>query len=300
MPKTTTHLPNDYERMIPEYHKGGQVYGEHVGRYEAVKNIVENKIVLDIACGSGYGTAILSNSAAHVTGVDVSSESVDYAKERYNRKNINYVCGEGTQIPCKDNTFDVIISFETIEHIEKYNEFLIECRRVLKKGGLLIISTPNDLEFAEGNHFHIHQFKYVELIKLLKTRFSSTKSFFQATWISSLIGEEEEMNKEWRGQIDFIQAAPIPIEKVLYFYILCSDRPINERIKPLNVLGEHWSERKNVERESNHIKTRDRIKVLENDVKDYKVELSEIKNSKSFKIVRKIGNIKRAITGHFQ
>lgn len=148
-------LENDYERMVPEYHEGKLIYAEHVTRYLAAQSVVKDKVVLDIASGSGYGTKILAESAKFVYGVDVNEAAVNYSKKKYASKNIEYLVGDGESIPLKDNSVDVVITFETIEHIKNYSKFLDEVARVLKPDGLAIVSTPNDLEFAEGNHFSL-------------------------------------------------------------------------------------------------------------------------------------------------
>lgn len=238
-------LKNDYERMVPEFHKGAQIYGEHVGRYEAALNIVTNKKVLDIACGSGYGSYILSKNAQSVVGVDVSQQSIDYATAYYKRKNITYKKSNGRSIPFGDNEFDVIISFETIEHIDDYNFYMKEIKRCLKDDGLFILSTPNKQEFAEGNHYHLHEFKETELTNLIKKYFKNTEKYYQATWICNIINTEKIMlNDNIDQKIKTQQTAPINPDQFLYFYYLCSNRKISEVVDPLCVLGEHWSEKK--------------------------------------------------------
>src|SRR6185436_11181815 len=95
-------LENTGERMIPALHAGELMYAEHVTRYEAAAAIIKDKVVLDIASGSGYGTKMLAEHAKKVYGVDVSAEAVDYAKERFSAKNVEYRVGSGTQIPLED------------------------------------------------------------------------------------------------------------------------------------------------------------------------------------------------------
>lgn len=237
-------LPNDFERMIPEYHRSTIIYGEHIVRYLSAAKLLKGKRVLDIASGSGYGTQILAEHAKHIIGVDISEESVLYAEQNYAGKNIEYRVGDGEKIPLKDNSVDVVVSFETIEHIKDYEGFIQETKRVLTEDGLLILSTPNDLEFAEGNHFHLHEFTYDELRGLAKKYFKNDKSYFQGTWLYSGLMSEDKISKEKSYKIDTLNAAPLKPENYLYFFLLCSNRDITEEVTDFGVISEHWSARK--------------------------------------------------------
>ncbi len=241
--QTKTTLPNDFERMVPEYHKGLSAYGEHVARYEVIGAVLRGKTVLDIASGSGYGTAILAKEATHVYGVDVFAPAVAYAKENYGASNITYLVGDGVKIPLEDAAVDVVISLETIEHIEDYEQFMCEVKRVLKPDGLLILSTPNDKEFIEDNHHHIHEFEHDELEQLVKKYFSEMKPYYQATWVCNIVGEQRLLTTEWREPITFMQACPLELDQALYFFFLCANRPITEELVALGCISEHHSDR---------------------------------------------------------
>lgn len=295
MQKHKTVLPNDYERMIPEYHKGTGVYGEHIARYSAIGSITKNKVVLDIASGSGYGTAIIAHNAKQVTGVDVSEEAVAYSRENYAAPNITYKVGDGEKIPADDRSFDVVTSFETIEHIKDYKKFMDECVRVLKDDGIFLLSTPNDEEFAEGNHFHLHEFKHDELMKLAKKYFTYVKPYYQATWIGNMVGDEKMLSSEWEESTHFIHTAPIDRKKYLYFYFLCSNRPITEHVENIGVISEHWSERKKVEQESKQRLTDQHIVNLEEIVTSLKAENEALKKSLPHKISTRLSTLKNVI-----
>lgn len=231
------------ERMVPAYSKGKLVYGEHIVRYEAVKDIVKGKVVLDIASGSGYGTAIIANYAKKAIGVDLESEAIKYAKKNYPAKNIEFLQGDGTKIPLDDKSVDVVVSCETLEHIEAYDTFMKEIKRVLKPDGLLVLSTPNDIEFPEGAHYHVHEFEHAEFKKLVKKYFKNSKPYYQATWIYNALLDEKELNTEWEKDVKTLNAAPVKLDKVLYFYFLCSNRAIKEKLEPIGAISEHWSTR---------------------------------------------------------
>ena len=234
-------LVNDYERMVPEFHKDNLIYAEHITRYMAAKPLMKNKVVLDIASGSGYGTKMLAETAKYVYGVDVNEAAIQYARKNYSEKNIEYLIGDGESIPLEDNSVDVVITFETIEHIKNYKKFLMEIERVLKPDGLAIVSTPNDLEFAEGNHFHLHEFKYNELILLLKKHFKNIDTYFQSTWKYVSIGTEEQLSEHTDGVT--LNLTKKKRDQHLYFYLLASNRKIKEKIEHIAALGEHYSDR---------------------------------------------------------
>lgn len=308
-------LDNDYERMIPELHTQTLMYAEHMTRYYAATDIVKNKTVLDIASGSGYGTKMLAKHARKVYGVDVNEAAVKYSKKHFSGDNIEYLVGDGESIPLKDSSVDVVITLETIEHIQDYKKFIDEIERVLRPDGLLIVSTPNDLEFAEGNHFHLHEFEYKELVDLLKSHFEYIKPYFQATWKYVAIESEDKFNKSSTFNISTINLAPKEREKYLYFYILCSKRDIKENIVPVAALGEHYSDRAQATEKSERAETErilvarckqadKEIKQLQQDVQlqqnetiQIKKEFNTIVNSRAYRYACKARELKAKILG---
>jgi ubiquinone/menaquinone biosynthesis C-methylase UbiE len=242
-------LEDTGERMIPAYHRTNMVFGEHIVRYEAAVPLVKGKTVLDIASGSGYGTDLLSTNAKKVYGVDVSKEAIAYATKNYGSSKATFTLGDATAIPLADDSVDVVVSFETLEHIEDYEKFMTEISRVLRPDGLLILSTPNEIEFPESNHFHIHEFEEDELEKLVKKHFKHTKKYFQGTWLYNALVEPKMLSETWRDAIDTMQTAPIPSSKSIYFYMLCSNRKLTESVTPVAAISEHWSERRKQEYE---------------------------------------------------
>lgn len=245
--KTDKSIEDTGERMVPAYHKGKLVYGEHIVRYEAARQLVAGKTALDIASGSGYGTALLGESAAKMYGVDVDADAIAYAQKNYGSKNIEFLKGDGKDIPLADNSVEVVVSFETIEHIEDYRHFMAEVKRVLTDDGLFILSTPNDVEFPEGAHFHIHEFERKELQKLVAQYFKQTKEYFQATWLFNGLMDEQQLGSEWLSSLPTQNVAPVKSDKAIYFYMLCANRKITEAVEPLGAISEHWSERKTLE-----------------------------------------------------
>lgn len=142
-------------------------WGEHAARYVfALQYVRENK-VLDIACGTGYGVGMLQQEASFVVGVDIDAEAVSQARSECSAKG-GVLLGNGLGLPFAPETFDVITSFETLEHLERRAEFVAELHRVLKPNGLLLLSTPNALysQPVNGvpvNPFHVHEYEPDEL-----------------------------------------------------------------------------------------------------------------------------------------
>jgi len=249
--KNNDQLENDYERMVPEFHKGHLIYAEHITRYLAAQPVAKGKVVLDIASGSGYGTKMLAETAKFVYGVDVNQRAINYSKKNYNGKNIEYLVGDGEKIPLEDGSVDVVVTFETIEHIKNYKQFAKEIKRVLKPDGVAIFSTPNDDEFAEGNHFHHHEFKYDELKLLLKKYFKHIDSYFQSTWKYVSVGTELDLSQDVSTTV--LNMSKKDQNKHLYFYFVCSNKPIKETINYTAALGEHYSDRQLNEIETQHL-----------------------------------------------
>jgi len=173
------------ERVVPG--KTPQtIYDEHIYRYIFAASLAENKLVLDVACGTGYGVGyMVEKGAGEVVGVDISMAAVDYAQERLGRNNkASFVCADAIRLPFVDNAFDIVVSFETIEHIRQCRKFLAECRRVLKENGLLICSTPNRRIFSPNlakpiNTFHVKEFWPEEFSRLLRRYFADITLYGQ-------------------------------------------------------------------------------------------------------------------------
>lgn len=191
------------ERFVPGI-RDVQLEIEHYQRYESVQELVRHKTVLDAACGEGYGSNILAGTAEKVIGLDISDEAVERAKIKYrDTANLSFVIGSIAKLPLEDNSVDIIVSFETIEHVSEELQvgFLQEIERVLRKDGILVMSTPNKEIYSDlysyKNEFHIKEFYKDEFTRFLGTKFENIKLYNQyfeiASFIDSVDGVDERV-----------------------------------------------------------------------------------------------------------
>jgi GT2 family glycosyltransferase/ubiquinone/menaquinone biosynthesis C-methylase UbiE len=184
-------LPFTGERVIPDDPLTPKyVMADHLMRYMFSLDYVVDKIVLDAACGTGYGSDILATKAKYVYGFDINRSSIDYCRTHYSRSNLEYSMANMNDIPFPDNKFEAIICFEAIEHISEIDgiQFLSESVRVLNDNGILIISTPTD--DRDDNMFHISNYNKNEFLELLKKYFGSVKMHYQQLGSKSFSKEE--------------------------------------------------------------------------------------------------------------
>ena len=132
------------ERLVPDRDDLSDLYYEHVSRYLLAAPFASGKRVLDLGCGCGYGAAILADrGAADVVGVDASPEAIGYSRERYARPNARFEVMDARALEFPDGAFDLVVSFEVLEHLGDHERFLDEAARVLAAGGGFLVSTPN-------------------------------------------------------------------------------------------------------------------------------------------------------------
>lgn len=180
---------------------------EHLHRYAITLDFCAKKTILDIACGEGYGSNLIARKALKVIGVDIAFDVIESAQLKYQNNNLQFLQGSADKIPCENNFFDVVVSFETIEHHDKHHEMLSEIKRVLKPEGLTIISTPDKLIYTDKkmrkNPYHIKELYKNDFISLLSAYFSNVRIFRQKSFFSSLIIPDEI--KEFSKNIKFYQ-----------------------------------------------------------------------------------------------
>ncbi|TAM31916.1 MAG: methyltransferase domain-containing protein [Paraburkholderia sp.] len=216
------------ERYVPT--EEGDMRYEHLHRYGWAAQTVKGLHVLDIACGEGYGSAILAKYAKDVTGVDISHEAVEHAVARYGDvPNLSFRQGSATAIPLADASVDAVVSFETLEHLTQHDEMLAEIHRVLKPGGFLILSSPNKKVYSDDrnfkNEFHVRELYFAELDALVKRYFSGVTYYGQRLATSSVILPEDRQDAAYSAltldQAGVTVRTP-KLDAIMYFLAVCS------------------------------------------------------------------------------
>lgn len=178
------------ERFIPT--ESGEIRHEHLHRYAWCRELAHGKAVLDIACGEGYGSVMLAEVAASVVGVDISQETIAHSRKTYGHvDHLQFQLGDAAAIPLPDQSVDMVVSFETIEHHDRHVEMISEIRRVLRPDGVLVLSSPNRPVYSDmaGHHneFHVKELDFRELDDLLRGRFPQVRYYGQRLAIGSVV-----------------------------------------------------------------------------------------------------------------
>jgi len=259
------------ERVIP-----GQVepdlWAEHLSRYRFAANVAKHlgraADVLDIGCGAGYGTAVLAEGAASAIGIDFATEAIEYARANYPRPNLRFALGSATDLPFPDASFDLITAFEVIEHLADGARLLAEARRVLRSGGILLVSTPNRTYYAEAraeqgpNPFHVHEFTYEEFTNAVAVDFPAAVVLLQ-NHTDSFCFYDPQAALPCDAFIEAASGAPADAH---FFLAVCSLKPV-----------EHLRNFLYVPAATNLLRTRERhIGLLQNEVRALKLAIGEL------------------------
>lgn len=164
------------ERILPDETEPG-VVALHLKRYDFALQWCDGREVLDVACGAGYGSALLATVARRVVGGDVDAGSVAYAKERYARPNAEFLVLDATSLPFGDRAFDTFCSFETIEHVDEPQRVVAEAARVLRDDGTFLVSTPQVAVTTTSpeNPFHRIELSRTDFAALLDEHFADVE-----------------------------------------------------------------------------------------------------------------------------
>jgi len=142
-------------------------FQSHIARYNFALSYCAKKIVLDAGCGTGYGTMMLSWVAESVLGVDYDGDAIEYARQKYSTPRTVFKVQDVVEMDLPDDVFDVVVAFEIVEHIREPRDFLNEIVRVLKPGGLLVISAPH----ASWSKLHFRDYTAAALWNLVREFF---------------------------------------------------------------------------------------------------------------------------------
>lgn len=229
------------ERYFPEL-DSPEIGYSHWHRYLYACQFIVNKVVLDVACGEGYGSHLFAQTARKVIGVDIDKESIGHAASKYQKENLSFIVGSVSDIPIEgENLFDTIVSFETIEHVTEklQREFLHEVKRLLKKDGTFLVSTPNRLFCGDipmyANKFHVKEFYPDEFKELLSTHFKNVVLLGHNLYAGSYIWNPESTATDFLElNIEFTEKGFLPARDgkyILYMIAVCSDDEICD-LKP--------------------------------------------------------------------
>jgi len=241
-----SNLPFTGERFTPECVR--EMWYEHYHRYAFARALVAGKSVADIACGEGYGAALLAQSASSVVGIDLSAEAINHAQQRYAAQtNLRFQQGDATRLNLADASVDVISSFETLEHLAAQTELLAGFARVLKADGLLIISSPDKFSYSDQrqyqNEFHVRELYRAELLDLLRTQFPQVRLYGQKLLFQSALWRLDgalESVQTHTAQANGAQLKPGLDYPPLYFVVVCARQPSALPVLPdLDLFGDH-------------------------------------------------------------
>lgn len=229
---TDSELSFTGERFLPSCVR--EIWYEHYHRYTMALSWVEGLNVLDAACGEGYGSYLLSTKAKHVTGVDIAKEAIIHATKHYQKDNIEFVESDVITMDFDDNTFDAVVSFETLEHLGQQEQLISEFKRVLKPDGILIISTPDKKEYSDkmdfDNEFHVKELYRNEFADLLKPHFQNTQWYGQKLLFASGIWqlEKELVSLHYDCMNADHDVKNSPLINPVYFIVVASNVDISE------------------------------------------------------------------------
>jgi SAM-dependent methyltransferase len=159
------------ERTLPDVPAENYWYRRHLAVYEWIGARVIGLRVLDMACGEGYGSEVLSRSAAAVVGLDANPEAHEHAKLRYRRQNLSFERGL-VETYGEPASFDAVVFLQTIEHVQDPAAVLRHFRDLLAPGGTAYVSTPNVLTLAgpgqtkSDNPWHLKEYRAEEFCQL--------------------------------------------------------------------------------------------------------------------------------------
>ena len=214
------------ERFTPECVR--EIRYEHFHRYAFARDLAGGKKVLDAACGEGYGSALLAASAVSVTGIDRSEESIAHARGRYQAPNLDFQAADCLDLPFGADSFDCIVSFETLEHLADHDGLLREFRRVLRPDGFLLLSSPDKAVYSDTlqnrNEFHVRELYRHELESLLQAHFPAFRLWGQRLLFHSALWSQESASgvRCLQDRDGEVQGSGAPAHEPVYFIALCA------------------------------------------------------------------------------
>lgn len=160
------------ERTVPGVAEENYWFRRHEVVYRRLVDRCAGHDVLEAGCGEGYGAALIAEVARSVIGLDYDESAVAHVRARYPRVDMRH--GNLAALPLPTASVDVVVNFQVIEHLWDQGQFVAECARVLRPGGVLLMSTPNRITFSPGrdtpvNPFHTRELNAAELTELIES-----------------------------------------------------------------------------------------------------------------------------------
>lgn len=197
------------ERVIPGV-SANFLFKEALARYKfAEKYLKKGMKVLDIGCGTGYGSAVLGQKS-EVIGLDNDRQAIEFAKKHFGKK-AKFVIGNAENLKFPDSYFDLVCAFEVVEHLRNPRNFFKEAKRVLKNGGLFLISTPNGVC---SSPYHLRGYNYTEFLSILKDYFGRVNIFGQYKSKKAVEAISDFM-KSQKAREDLVRKDILGLRKIL-------------------------------------------------------------------------------------
>jgi SAM-dependent methyltransferase len=219
------------ERFAPKEMRGQLIEAEHVVRYRWAAAAAAGKRVLDAGCGTAYGTAMLADAGAtEVVGVDLA-ESVLESVRAEMPDSVNLRSGDLRALELDDDSFDLVVCFEVIEHFEEPLTVLDQLARVLAPGGTLLISSPNRGVYPAGNPHHFHEFTPAELTTELSRRFANVRLMRQQSYVTSAVLSDELFGRrsdEPLADLPLYKLSADELDSELYTLAIASDGELEQ------------------------------------------------------------------------
>jgi SAM-dependent methyltransferase len=215
----------------------GLIAAEHLARYWLAADLASGLDVLDAGCGVGYGAEMIARAgASRVVGIDLAPEAIAAASERVGEM-ADFQVGDVQDLPFDEGSFDLVVCFEVLEHLEDPEPAITALKDVLREGGLLIASSPNRGVYPPGNPYHLHEFTLEELRDALTARFANVVLMRQHPWLTSLI-DDGTLNSPGEEPVRAsVARAGQAVDAWTYVVALASDGAIDEP-GALSVLAE--------------------------------------------------------------
>lgn len=225
-------LPFTGERFTPECVR--EIAYEHWHRYAFALPLARDRHVLDAACGEGFGSDLLAAAGAtQVLGIDLAADVIAHARRRYPRANLSFCAADVTNLHAlRDASFDLIVSFETLEHVQAQERMLDGFARLLAADGLLLVSTPDKAQYSDAcgqtNPFHVRELYRAQFEQLLTARFAYVRLYAQKLLFQSALWAldggvgvlaQTQYGTEIRAELAY---------RPLYYLAVCSQQPLPE------------------------------------------------------------------------